>query len=974
MMIRGTRRYPLHIYLSALFVTLIVLFLGVTIIVADYGIRRLMLDGANKGFRQDTVDVREDLEWRYNAAATLVEMLVQTRLARATTLEQRLDALGLLAQPLMKPNILTTAYVGYANGDFILFRRLEPELVRSLDPPSAAKYMVQAIERDALGQREGRYLFYDAALRQVENRLVPNYDFNPRSRPWFHDAMASDETIVTAPYGFATVRLAGITIAHRSQDGQAVAAIDVRLNFLSELLDRLRPTPSAELILFNDRSEVLADANRQQPLPLFDGVPLIPQIHDLGRAALDQVFARRTSAGDQIFDVEEAEGTWHGLATRIAMPGAPLYLAIVAPRAELMAGAIAVRNQMLTLVLGLLVLAVLCTFVVARLAARALAGLTREAAAIRALRFDQPVAVRSMISEIDTLAVTMDGMKSTIRRFLEIGAGLADERNFNRLLDRILTETIQIASARGGLIYLAAEDGTLTCELARWEKEPIEKPPTITDSTGQPEHPAVRPAREGSISVLADTDAITEWFPAVHSPEPLAILAVPLRTRQGVLLGALVLLQDPAATSGATEHDVVALVEAVSGTASAAIDAQRLALEQKNLLQSFIELVAGAIDRKSPYTGGHCQRVPELTKMIARAAEAATDGPFANFALDETQWEELHIAAWLHDCGKVTSPEFVVDKATKLETIYDRLHEVRMRFELIKREAEVLAWQDVAKGADMEARLAELRSFWAILDGEFGFIASCNEGGEYMAPEKIERLKDIARRTWTRTLDDRIGLGAEEMRRKASVPVASLPAPEPLLADRPEHIFERPEADKLSPDNPWGFKVEVPAHLYNRGEIHNLSIGRGTLAAEDRYKINEHIIETIRMLSRLPWPRHLRSVAEFAGAHHERVDGKGYPRQLRGEQMSIPARMMAIADIFEALTAADRPYKKSKTLSEALAIMGHMSDEGHIDPDLFELFISAGVYQAYAEEFLSREQIDVVDISRYANRKMREPA
>ena len=310
----------------------------------------------------------------------------------------------------------------------------------------------------------------------------------------------------------------------------------------------------------------------------------------------------------------------------------------------------------------------------------------------------------------------------------------------------------------------------------------------------------------------------------------------------------------------------------------------------------------------------------------------------------------------------------MVDKATKLETIYDRLHEVRMRFEVLKREAEVACWKAVAEGAPREQRLMDLRALWAVLDKEFAFVAGCNEGGEQMAADKVARLRQIAGRKWTRTLDDRMGLSQEEKLRKSRTPAAALPALEPLLADRPEHVFERRDQDRIAPDNPWGFRVEVPEKLYDRGEIHNLSIGRGTLTTEDRYKINEHMVETIRMLSRLPLPRHLSQVVEIAGGHHEKIDGTGYPRRLRREQMSVPARMMAIADIFEALTAADRPYKKANTPSESLAIMARMRDEAHIDPDIFDLFLSAGVYETYAERFLRPEQIDAVNPGRYRRR------
>lgn len=188
-----------------------------------------------------------------------------------------------------------------------------------------------------------------------------------------------------------------------------------------------------------------------------------------------------------------------------------------------------------------------------------------------------------------------------------------------------------------------------------------------------------------------------------------------------------------------------------------------------------------------------------------------------------------------------------------------------------------------------------------------------------------------------------------------------LPCIEPLLADKTVHLIPRPVHDSLDERNPWGFKVRVPTYLYNRGERYNLAIGRGTLTEEERYKINEHIIQTIRMLERLPFPRHLRNVPEIAGGHHERMDGKGYPRQLLGQQMSIPARIMAIADIFEALTASDRPYKSGKTVAQSLTIMQNMVREQHIDPALFALFVSSGIWRDYAERFLAPEQLDQVD-------------
>jgi hypothetical protein len=373
--------------------------------------------------------------------------------------------------------------------------------------------------------------------------------------------------------------------------------------------------------------------------------------------------------------------------------------------------------------------------------------------------------------------------------------------------------------------------------------------------------------------------------------------------------------------------------------------------------------VAGAIDAKSPYTGGHCQRVPELTFMLAQAACDTKEGPFKDFSLDEQQWEALHIAGWLHDCGKVTTPEYVVDKATKLETIYDRLHEIRMRFEVLKRDAEIDYLKKVAAGGEEGVLRAQRDALLAELDTDFAFIATCNEGGEFMAPESITRLEKIGQRTWMRTLDDAIGLGQEEKKRRGKA--VPLPATEMLLADKPEHVIERPPTDEIKSHKNLGFNMRAPQHKYNRGELHNLRVARGTLSDEERYIINHHIVQTIIMLSELPFPKHLRDVPDIAGGHHERMDGNGYPRGLKREQMSATARMMAIADIFEALTACDRPYKKAKTVSESLRILQKMKQEQHVDPELYELFIDAGVWRAYAERFLQREQMDVVDASAY---------
>ncbi|MBP9662664.1 MAG: HD domain-containing protein, partial [Aeromonas sp.] len=593
-------------------------------------------------------------------------------------------------------------------------------------------------------------------------------------------------------------------------------------------------------------------------------------------------------------------------------------------------------------------------WLVSRRTATPLLALTQEAERIQHFDFGESRVPESAIREIDDLARTMSGMRLTLGNFMNMGRALAAEHRFDSLLSRILHETIAAVQAEGGCLYLAQEQSMVAVQ-ALWRQQslPADQAPWQEALLGKLAH--------GERLTLAVDERgwqqhLASWGPF---PGPCQLVAEPLCNHRQELIGCLLLILPGCSARELASR--ISLIEALAGTSASAIENQRLLEEQKQLLESFIELMAGAIDAKSPYTGGHCQRVPELTRMLTEAACAQQQGPFADFRLNEEEWEAIHIASWLHDCGKVTTPEFVVDKATKLETIYDRIHEIRTRFEVLKRDAYIEVLAARLPASEREAARAEVAPRWSTLDQEFAFVAECNLGGEWMAPEKLTRLDAIANRTWLRTLDDRLGISREELKLHQNEPAPHLPCIEPLLADKTVHLIPRPVHDSLDERNPWGFKVRVPTYLYNRGERYNLAIGRGTLTEEERYKINEHIIQTIRMLERLPFPRHLRNVPEIAGGHHERMDGKGYPRQLLGQQMSIPARIMAIADIFEALTASDRPYKSGKTVAQSLAIMQNMVREQHIDPALFALFVSSGIWRDYAERFLAPEQLDQVD-------------
>jgi HD-GYP domain-containing protein (c-di-GMP phosphodiesterase class II) len=410
--------------------------------------------------------------------------------------------------------------------------------------------------------------------------------------------------------------------------------------------------------------------------------------------------------------------------------------------------------------------------------------------------------------------------------------------------------------------------------------------------------------------------------------------------------------------------ELISFIEALASQSAMALENQALLDSQKALIDSLIKIIAGAIDNKSPYTGGHCNRVPELAFMLAEAVIQQDEGPFADFNFkNEEEWYEFRVGAWLHDCGKVTTPEYVADKATKLETIYNRIHEVRTRFEVLLRDARIRQLESLAAGTPKDEAEAIFRSEKQQLLDDYAFVAECNIGGEFMMPESMARVRQIGRQTWQRHFDDRLGLSHEELKRHANQIAPSLPVEEFLLANKAEHLVPRSETEPY--DSKYAFKIKIPQYLSNFGELHNLLISRGTLNEEERFKINEHIIQTIVMLDSLPFPKHLARVPEYAGTHHETLIGTGYPRQLTLDNLSIPARIMAIADIFEALTASDRPYKKAKTLSESIKILSFFKKDKHIDADLFDLLLTSGVYKKYGEQFLPAHQLDEVNIQSF---------
>jgi HD-GYP domain-containing protein (c-di-GMP phosphodiesterase class II) len=965
------RRFPLHIHISLLFIALILLVGGV-IGVLGYKISRDILETSASELNSRIGRETENAFTHIVAPAEMATRLLSfDSITEARSLDERLANLGFMREALSNSAALSSLYIGYGNGDFFLVRRIlgEPER-QFFAAPAQTTYIVQSIEHQD-GAARGRFIFLDAALAPLRSDERRDYaqTFDPRQRDWYKAARSAQGQIKTPPYVFFSNQKVGITISNRAHKGDAVVGSDILLETLNQSLAGQKVTPASQVVLANQLGQTIGyeDASKAVKVPLSpDGKPVLADIADLGSpvlARLAPVLRQMNGALDQTLSLAVGDEKWHAAIQTLRLEGTqPLFLITAIPDRELMAAAYSQLRQAL-LVMGLVILlAIPITWTLARNISQPMRQLAHEAEAIRRFEFSQPIKVESLVLEVNDLAQIMDSMKRTIRRFIEISTAVAAERDFDRLLPRLLSETISAAEADGGLLYLNDHEKLLPTTALKSDGTALPLSAASIAATAT-ETLLGRALSKGQTSSgqLDEADiaalGLSETLAATGARHAIA---VPLLNRDKNLVGALLLLRH-----AETDAARLSFIEAVSGSAAVSLENKELIKAQKLLFAAFIQLIASAIDAKSPYTGGHCARVPELTKMLARAACAETSGPYQNFQLNPEEWEAVHVAAWLHDCGKVTTPEYVVDKATKLETIYDRIHEVRMRFEVLKRDAEISSLKAIAAGSPAADVHQTLCDTLAKIDDDFAFVAHCNKGGEVMAAENLARLQAISQQSWTRTLDDRIGISHEELARKARTVAPPLPVSEPLLADKLEHQFERRAQDRMPADNPWGIRMTVPELLYNKGEVYNLGVARGTLSEEERYKINEHIVQTLIMLNQLPFPKHLRQVPEIAAGHHEKMDGSGYPRKLHKAEMSPLARMMAIADIFEALTAVDRPYKQGKTLSESIRIMSFMKKEQHIDPELFDLFLKSGVYLEYARQFMKAEQIDHVDIAAY---------
>ena len=1012
------RYYSLNIHIATVFLLIAFSLSGLLIFYSYQKGSELAIHAANQLFKQLIGKVTERINRMYDPVISMVKLTVSLHETSQPIREDRTHPLfHFMTTALDHHPSLYALYLGFENGDFFEVARLndKPEMKKTLYAPEDTYYGVMTVMQDSSGARSQVWSFLDRNRTKLGENRSKNVDYDPRTRPWYHLGMENASVMRTKPYVFAKLGQPGVTFSHRFEGTRhGVFGVDISLATLSKFLAEQQFTPSSTILFFDSDGMVTGfpDITRmikQVPNPA-TGInkPTLVTIEDLHQPNLTALFQNFIQGKHTDIVTLSVNGQSHiGAITQIPITqGAEDLLGIVAPLDEFL-GPIhhMSRNNVLSSMFIMLLMMPIIWWVSRRIS-RPLGDLTEEIIKIQLTRLDSVSEVSTRIKEIKQLSRSFKALTLSLREYelrlmhtqgqlrllVELGIALSREQNFDVLLESILMNGKRLSYADGGTLYLTGEDNRLHYKIIRNDTlglafggegmapMPFESLPFVFDKDGNPSktHMATYSALTGKTIQIQNAYADdTGDFPGLKEMDKLtgyrsiSLISVPIKPQHGEVLGVLQLINARDPLSGdivSFDSDTVGFVEALAAQAAIAMENQHLISAQKQVFNAFIQMIATAIDTKSPYTGGHCERVPVLAKLLSEAASEAETGIFADFKMTDTDRYAIHLASWLHDCGKIATPEHIVDKATKLETIHNRIHEIRTRFEVLHRDAQISYLNRLSEGNhDAQYLKREYQTEIAALEDDFAFIAECNVGSEFLDNSKKERIHTIAQRTWMRHFDDRLGISHAEQRQVNQTPSEQLPVQEFVLADKESHKIKRSDALDLAHGNDRGFCISVPELLQDTGEIYNLCIERGTLTTEDRYQITEHIILTIRMLEQLPFPKPLRQVPEYAGGHHETMIGTGYPKKLHREQMSIPARIMAIADIFEALTASDRPYKKAKTLSEAIRIMFYMARDQHIDADIFQLFLEKKIYLHYANLYLSADQIDDVKVMAYLN-------
>ena len=782
---REPRFYSLHFSIGALFTTLI-LVLGVALVLYNFSRHRaLALDAAAALFSEVARNAAGAARELYAPVETLVEQ--SARLDVGKTLDELPLSIDYFAESLASHPQLDAIYLGFDDGDFFLVRALREDALtrRLLDAPDDAAFVVQRIERDRFDRPRYLTVYHDGDLRQLGlNRdFVTGYD--PRRRPWYHDATGSERTIVTDFYRFFTSGAIGATLARRMQGGGAVIGADIRLETISASLQSPSLPTAARVLLFTEEGEILAynDAAwlaRRSRIAV-RGKLRTPQVSDIAQPEVAALFERFVGGErDGQMTVEGAGGPWFGSVSPIAFGphhASGVHVAILVPEASLLAGQRAVRLQSALLSLAALAIAVALAWWLSASIARSANALARETLLIQRLQLNEPITVRSRVREIDRLARTLGAMKWAIQRFVALSEATAGEQTPERLAALALEEIGSTCTAASATVLLLSDDGERLVRIGErrsidpdtgeeidgdYRSDVVELPAAVhpEQSLRPDQHAAIR----GESVIIDDVDGAHGHDTAGYRSR--SILAVPMRTHQGRVIG-VIHLGNPArrvtSPRAAFGRNTVAFVEALASHVAMAFENQRLTEARRESFETLVRLLATAIDAKSPHTGKHCQRVPILCTLLAEAASESSLPPFRDYTLTETGRHELDLASWLHDCGKITTPEHIVDKATKLETVHNRIHEIRTRFEVLWRDAEIeylrarVAEPDAEPGADAQARRA-LEAKRERLREDFAFLAECNLGTESMNAARARRVREIATRSWLRHFDDALGL------------------------------------------------------------------------------------------------------------------------------------------------------------------------------------------------------------------------
>ena len=525
--------------------------------------------------------------------------------------------------------------------------------------------------------------------------------------------------------------------------------------------------------------------------------------------------------------------------------------------------------------------------------------------------------------------------RTNLQHFIDISIRLTTEKEPQLLLDEILQVVMSIANSDAGSIYSITEDDQLKFEtvinkslnlyLGGGSDRFVSFPNIDLYIDGKPNQRAIvaHAVNSGKVINIPDVYAALPFdmsaareMDARTGYRTQSMLTIPLKDHQDDILGVIQLINVKDSNNNIIpfSEELVTLIRSFASLGAIALTNSSLIKEMEELFSTFAETIAMAIDEKSPHTGGHCKRVPALTLMLADAVNAISKGPLASFSMSDSDRHQLDIAGWLHDCGKIATPDHIMEKATKLETIFDRISFIDAKFEIVSRDLKI-NYQEQIISAMKNGKPVEVQQLERLLDTELKQVAldrallqRINVGGEFLGDKELAQIERIAKHY---------------------------------------HLVIN----------------DIRTPLLNDDEVENLSIRRGTLTAGEHDVMKRHMDVTKNILDALPFPKHLSKVSEYALGHHEKLDGTGYPRGLTKEQMSVPARLMAITDIFEALSAVDRPYKKAKPVSECLFILGTMVEKNHLDPDIFAVFIESGVYKNYISEYANPEQLDDVDLN-----------